>query len=93
MAIINAILADQIISASADFIISDWVLSAGEYILDISHNLDSVKVNVAIWENNIDAVEVDRKQILTSNTIRLHVAYNPDCRFSGRIIIFKTQGD
>lgn len=91
MGVISAVLADQIISASAEFQVSDWVLGAGRYSLDIQHNLESEKVATSIWENNVNEVQVDRIEILNTNNLRLFVTNDPDCRFAGRIIIFKTQ--
>ena len=91
MAIINAVLSNEIISVFADFIDSDWVASAGFYILDVQHNLDSQSVNATLWENGTDLTTVSRISIVNNNTIRLFVTIDPDCRFSGRIIIFKTQ--
>lgn len=81
--------AGNIISAFTDFLFEDWFLSAGEYLLDVSHNLESEVVNTFIWENGKDQVGVDRVEIINSNVIRLHVTYDPDTRFSGRIVIFK----
>ena len=81
MAIINAVLSNEIISVFADFIDSDWV----------QHNLDSQSVNATLWENGTDLTTVSRISIVNNNTIRLFVTIDPDCRFSGRIIIFKTQ--
>jgi hypothetical protein len=91
MPTIGAVQANEIISASADFVVDDWILSAGNYILDVAHNLDSEKVNVAIWENNVTPVILDRINVVNNNTIRLYVTFDPDCRFDGRAIIFKTQ--
>ena len=81
----------QKISESVDFLITDWVLTAGVYVLDINHNLDNEKINVALWENGNTEVEVDRKLIINQNTVRLFISYDPDCRFSGTAVVFKTQ--
>lgn len=91
MPIIGAVLANEIISASAEFSVGDWILSAGNYIINIQHNLDSERVNVALWENGVDLVGVDRVNITGSNTLRITISADPDCRFSGVVIIFRTQ--
>lgn len=81
----------ETISKELSFVIADWILSAGFYILDLQHNLDSLDVNNMIWENSSDQVQVDRVNILNNNNIRLYVAADPDCRFDGKAIIFKVQ--
>lgn len=91
MPVIGAVLADQIISAKAEFVLSDWIASAGNYQLDIAHNLDSENINVMLWENGSEMVMVDRKSIINQNTVRLYVSLDPDCRFEGRAIIFRIQ--
>jgi len=91
MGVISAVLSDEVISASADFVITDWVLNAGRYVLNVQHALESDKINVAIWENNENIVDVDRVEIVDNNNLNLYTSVDPDCRFDGRIIIFKTQ--
>lgn len=88
---IGAIVSTEIISASASFVISDWTLEAGNYIINVDHNLDSTKINNLIWENDNDQVAVDRVTITNQNTIKLIISADPDCRFAGTIIIFKVQ--
>jgi len=78
-------------SFSEDFLITDWVLSAGVYTYNAQHNLESDKINVAIFENGNEEVIVDRVQIVDNNNVKLYVSYSPDCRFDGRINIFKVQ--
>lgn len=69
------------------FEVSDWVLNAGRYELDVTHSLNSTGLNVEIWENEIEKVESGRIEILSQDTLRLFVPFDPDCRFRGEIII------
>ncbi|MHA1591590.1 MAG: hypothetical protein ACTSUP_03875, partial [Candidatus Heimdallarchaeaceae archaeon] len=61
----------------------------GYYVVDIQHNLESENITYTIWENETDQVEVDRVSIINTNTIRLYVSMDPDCRFEGNIVLFK----
>lgn len=70
-----------------EFLISDWVLMAGQYILDLQHNLESEKVNTELYDDSDNKVGVSRTNILNTNTIRLYTTLDPDCRFNGKIII------
>lgn len=79
-------------SDSAEFVVADWVLNTGKYELDVQHNLDSVNINTAIWENGTEQVFVSRVSVVNNNTVKLYVTADPDCRFSGKIIIFRVQG-
>jgi len=76
-----------VFSYNQNFVVADWVLMAGYYTLDVSHNLDSEQLVVEIWENSTERVEVNRVQVINQNTVRLHVSYDPDCRFDGLVSI------
>lgn len=71
---------------SIDFLISDWILSAGLYQLDLQHNLESEDVTVEVFEGDSE-VDLHRIQILNTNTVRIFSTFDPDCRFSGKAVI------
>jgi hypothetical protein len=75
--------------ASIPFVVADWVLSAGLYQLDLQHNLESEDVSVEVYEGDTE-ISVHRIQIINTNTIRIYVTFNPDCRFDGKAIILTT---
>ena len=78
-------------STSLDFVIGDWVLSAGRYILNLQHNLEGTRISVTLYENGNNEVIADRVEIVDNNNVRIYASYDPDCRFAGRATIFKTQ--
>jgi len=77
-------------SRTIEFLSSDWILESGNYYLDIQHNLESIDVFGNVWDA-YEIVNVDRMTVRNTNTVRLYVSYNPDCRFDGKIIVTKSQ--
>lgn len=83
----NASSQQQDIGETIFFTLSDWVLGAGIYQLDLQHNLETLNVNADFFENNVSEVIVDRFEILNTNTIRLRAPADPDCRFAGKAVV------
>jgi len=77
-------------SRKVEFLISDWVLESGSYYVDLQHNLESEDVFTNVSDLQ-EMVDVDRITVRNTNTVRLYVTYNPDCRFDGKAIITKSQ--
>ncbi len=69
------------------FILSDWLLIGGQYILDLQHNLETLSVTIDLYDPSDDLIMAGRTKILNTNNIRLFTSYDPDCRFEGKAII------
>lgn len=89
--IVNAL--DQASQDSVNFTqtfgLMDWVSSeSGDtYSLTIVHNLNTLKPEVTIYENDFK-VDLHKIQVVNSNTVRLYVSQaSSDSRFVGRVII------
>lgn len=66
-----------------DFVIGDWSLSGGNYIIDLSHNLGIENVSTTIFEG-VNRISVDLETKIDSNKYRLRVPQIPDLRFAGK---------
>jgi len=74
------------VSFNQDFVIGDWILSAGRYYITFNHDFNSNNTIAEIKEGK-NVVYLDNVENFTVNSIRIYVPYNPDCRFSGSITI------
>jgi len=72
--------------AEALFNVDDWSLNAGRYELTIAHNMDSGNVLFKVFIGYSEVVPEDFI-FVSANTLKLLVPSNPDCRFSGNIIL------
>lgn len=76
-------------TAVLSFVIADWTLQGGQYLLDLAHNLESdqaVLIRV-VAESGNDVIAFTAVENYTSNKIRCRVPYDPDGRFAGTAII------
>lgn len=72
-----------------NFSVLDWVSSeSGDtYSLTITHNLNTLKPEVAVYENDLE-VNLHKVQVVDSNTVKLFVSQaSSDSRFAGKVII------
>jgi len=76
----------KVVGYELDFIISDWILSGDNYIIDIQHNLDSYYSVVEIREN-LRIVFTDEVVNVDQNSLQIYVPADPDLRFDGSIKI------
>lgn len=73
-----------------DFIIADWTApSAGFHWLEITHGLETLLVDVTIFDASNQPVEVYR-EIIDSNRVLMRVPVDPDLRFDGSIWVKNT---
>jgi hypothetical protein len=73
---------------SLDFLIADWSVSGGYYILDIVHSLNSESLVVEIRKDG-KIVEVDSIENVDADTIRLSVPADPNLRFDGTVSVVR----
>ena len=68
-----------------DFDTEDWVLNAGRYELEITHNLTTFSPVISIFENN-QLVTVSLS-VINENKVKIFTSIDPDLRFAGKIKI------
>lgn len=66
-----------------EFTVDDWVLDAGQYYLDLTHNLESLSVITQFWEGATQS-SVGSISVVSSNRVRAFIPAIPDSRFAGR---------
>ncbi len=66
-----------------------WILNGDLYYKDLNHNLNTLYPSITIRENNQNVIITHEVESVNSNTLRLYVPSNPDCRFNGYITIVK----
>lgn len=66
-----------------NFTVADWVLDAGQYYLDLTHNLESPNVITQFWEGATQS-SVSSISVVSSNRVRAFIPAIPDSRFAGR---------
>lgn len=73
-------------SSAHDITVNDWVLSAGFYEIVLAHGLESTDVSV-LTKDLSGLVATTDWVSPTTNTVRLFMPAQPDCRFAGRTTI------
>jgi len=68
------------------FALGDWSFSSGQYVLELTHGLESEDIGVELWENDTEQVEAERIQIFNTNKVKIYSPSNPDCRFAGKAV-------
>lgn len=73
------------------FTLSDWVLYAGRYFIEVIHNWETLGVYGYVLNEQGGLTNPDTFENYSPNKTRIYVPAVPDLRFAGSLILFSKQ--